>query len=280
MNIQTKAGFKKEMLAYFRTNRFTAIALSLIGLAILSPLLLVGMGAFMTAMGDFYEEVMAMDVTGMAEMLGSYSSIGVSNSVANIATIGLLIFILLISRYAGGEQKKRADIIPRSAGLRSFGYIFPKFIIYPISAFVTGFIAVMAAWFVSGLVFENNDVAINVAVIAAVLVGVCMMLYICLHLALGTATGQAGMSAVVCIIASMLLPDLFIAVGVELAYNPFALSVLAMQAVNEGGATAPEMQEVVMTVIIAFVIMMISYFIAIFAQNARVIDNKGNEISL
>jgi len=278
MNIQTKAGLKKEMLAYFRTNRFTAIAASLVGLAILSPLLIVGLSTVMTAMSDIYDEV-GIDVTMMTDMLGSNSSIGVSEAVGNITTIGLLIFILLISRYAGGEQKKRADIIPRSAGLRSFGYIFPKFIVYPISAFITGFIAMMAAWFISGLLFENNDVAINVAVIVSMLVGVCLMLYICLHLALGTATGQAGMSAVVCIVASLLLPTAFMAVGVELVYNPFAMGGLA-RFVSLGGADAPEMQEIVMTVIIAFVIMMISYFIAIFAQNARVIDNRGNEISL
>jgi len=57
MNRQTKASFKREIFAYLRTNVCLTIALVIIGLAVFSPLMIAGMGAFMTAMSDFYEEL-------------------------------------------------------------------------------------------------------------------------------------------------------------------------------------------------------------------------------
>lgn len=275
MNIQTRASFTKEYLAFFRTNRFTIIAASFIGVALLSPLLISGMSALV----DFYADL-GVDISDLTGMLVSASSIGVASSISEIATIGLLIFILLINRYAGGEQKKRAVIIPMSSGLRSFGYIFPKFIVYPLSAFVLGIIGVLASWLVSGWVFEVNDVTFGVAVLSGMLVGVRLMLFVCFHLTLGTATGRAGMSAAVCIVASFLLPNFISIADAELMFNPFALELLAVRTVQIGYATASDVQDMIITVIISVVIMAIMYFIALFAQNAKRIDNTGNEISL
>lgn len=279
MNTQTKASFKKEFLAFFRTNRFLIIALSVIGLAALSPLLIAAMGGMMTAMSDIYDEF-GMDITGMTDYLTASSSTGIVQSVPNVTGIALIVFLLLINRYAGGEQKKRSIIIPRSSGLRSFGYIFPKFIIYPLSAFILGFAGMIVSWFVSGLVFEVNDVTFGIAAIVGVLVGACLMLYVCFHLALGTATGKAGMSAAICIAASLLLPNILAIADTNYLYNPFALDLLAMDTVMKGFATISDIQEMIVTIIIALVLMIIVYFLALFAQNAKKIDNTGNEIDL
>ena len=279
MGIQTRANFKKEFLAFFRTNRFTTLAVAFICIALLSPLLITGMGVFMTAMSDIYDE-MVVDVTGMTDLLGSYSSTSVISSTGDLTTIALVVFLLLINNHAGGEQSKRAVIIPRSSGLRSFSYIFPKFIIYPLSAFVLGFAGMIASWFISGLLFDVHDVIFGVAALAGALVGVSLMLYTCFHLALGTATGRPALSATVCIIASFILPSAIALADADLVFNPFALRLIASEALSIGFITFSHGQDIAATVLVAFAIMLLTYFIALFAQNAKRIDNRGNEINL
>jgi len=279
MNIQIKASFKKEFLAFFRTNRFLIIALVIIGLSVLSPLLITGLSSLMDSMSDVYNDL-GMDVSEMTGMLSSSASIGVSSSVSDITGAGLIVFLLLINRAAGGEQKKRTVIIPRSAGLRSLAYILPKFVIYPLSAFVLAVLAMIASWAVSIRVFDLNDVTFGAVLLSGTLSGVCLMLYVCFHLALGTATGKAGMSAAVCIAASVLLPNILSATGSGYMYNPFTLEFLAASAVHNTFISGTHLVDIVGTVIFALALMLASYFIALFAQNAKRIDNSGNEIDL
>jgi len=278
-SIQTKAGFIREMLSYFRTNKFLAVSLVIIGLAAFSPLMITGLGYMMDAMSDLYEEF-GTDVSGMTEMLGSSASVGVASAIESINGAGLIIVLLLLNRAAGGEQKKRAMIIPKSAGLRSFAYIFPKFIIYPVSIFIFTVVAAVVSWVLSALVFEVNDVNFSGVLLAGVLSGVSLMLYVCFHLTLGTATGKAGMSASICITASIFLPVIFSLVSTDYMYNPFALELLAMMAVSSEAAANVNWLDLLVTVVFALAIMGITFYIALFAQNARKIDNSGNEIEL
>jgi len=279
MKMQIKASFIKEILAYFRTGKFMIIAIVIIGLAVFSPLILTGMGALMDSMSDIYEEF-GMDVSEMTEALGTSASMGTSSSVSDITGAGLIVFLLLINRAAGGEQKKRAVIIPRSAGLRSTAYILPKFVIYPLSAFVLAVIAIFASWGVSALLFEVNDMVFVGVLIAAILTGVCLMLFVCFHLTLGTATGKAGMSAAVCISASIILSNVFAFMSMDYMFNPFALNVLAATVLRNTYFTGQEALDIAVTILFALAIMFICYLIALFAQNARRIDNSGNEIDL
>jgi len=278
--MQTKASFKKEYLAFFRTRTFLTVALVVIGLSILSPLLITGMGALIDSMSGLYDEYFDMDVSGMSEMLGATASIGVATTVSDITGVGLIVYLLLINKAAGGEQKKRAVIIPMSSGLRSVAYIFPKFIIYPLSAFVLAVVAMFTSWAVSALVFDVNDVAFTGILLAGILAGVSMMFYVCFHITIGTATGKAGMSATLCIIASILLPNIFALTNMEYMFNPFALNVLASTVVTRTAISNQELLDFAITIVFALAIMTGAYYIAVFAQNAKKIDNTGNEIEL
>jgi hypothetical protein len=106
------------------------------------------------------------------------------------------------------------------------------------------------------------------------------MFYICAHLTLGTATGKAGMSSAICIGVSMILPGIFAVIGSENVYNPFTLNMLAGSVVFDDTRSAVPAQDILMTVFIAFAVMAVLYFIALFAQNAKKIDNSGNEIRI
>ncbi|MCL2820755.1 MAG: hypothetical protein FWD38_08000 [Oscillospiraceae bacterium] len=279
MNNQTKASFNKEFLAFFRTNVLITVALVIIGLAVLSPVMIAGMGMFMDAMSDLYEE-MGTDVSGMTELLGESVSLGVQSAVESIVGVGLIVMIILLNKAAGGEQKKRAVIIPKSSGLRSFSYILPKFIIYPLSGFVFSIIATLAAWAVSIPLFDKNDVMFATAFLAGILSGVAVMLYICFHLALGTATGKAGMSAAVCITVSVLLPTVMSQLSTDYMYNPFTLQYLAALVLQAGNTSQLQASDIIVSIAFALAIMVVAFLVALFAQNARRIDNYGNEIDL
>ena len=276
MDIQIKASFKKEILAFSRTKMFIIIAIILIGMMLTSPLMIRGLALLMDAMSDIYEEF-GMDITALTGELSSNATLGATQAVSDVSQMGLLVFLLLINGFAGGEQKKRSTIIPRSAGLGSMGYILPKFIIYPLTAFVLGFIGLIAASWVSVFVFDNNDIIWSGVFTAGVLIGVYLMLYICLHLAIGTATGKAGLSSAACIVAALLLPTVFAVMdpgGEIMAYNPFALNTTANYIIN--GAEVHG--EAFISAAFAVGIMVAMFFIALFAQNAKKVDNTGNEI--
>jgi len=279
MNIQTKADFKKELLAYTRTNTFLIIALVILGLAVLSPLLIAGMGLLMNSMSDIYDELGA-DVSGMTELLSEVTSIGVGSAIESINGAGLIVLLLLLNRAAGGEQKKRSMIIPKSAGLRSFSYIFPKFIVYPLSAFLIAIVSVPAAWAIAIPLFGLNDLTFGTVMFASVLAGVNLMLYICFHLSLGTATGKPGMSAAVCIAVSVLLPTILAFTGTDYMFNPFTLGASSLMVLYSDTLSSSELVDYLITCAFALGIMVVTYLIALFAQNARKIDNSGDEIEL
>jgi len=279
MSLQTKASFKKEVLAFFRTKKFLIIASVLVGWSVLNPLLMVGLGSLMNTMKPIYND-MGMDVSIVSSLLGSTASMGVSSAVGELAGTGLVVFILLINSFAGGEQKKRSIMIPKSSGLRNFSYIFPKFIVYPLSALVLAIAGAFASWGISSLIYRVNDVSPEGVLMGGILAGVCLMFYTCCHLTLGTATGKSGMSAAVCIVSALLLPNLFAALGSDYIYNPFTLNIMASSIVAEGALQRMQPLDIAMTVLIAFALMVVFYFIAIFAQNAKQVDNTGNETKL
>jgi len=267
MSLQAKAGFRKEILALFRTKTFLILTLVIIGLSALNPLLMFAMRPIINAMG-------------MADGFTDTSSTGVSASVGEITSTGLIVFLLLINRAAGGEQKKRTVIIPKCSGLRSFGYVFPKYIVYPLFALALVIVAMFVSWGISALIFGYNDVTFFDVLLAAVLGGVSMMLYICFHLTLGTATGKAGMSAAVCIGASIILPSIFALMSSDYMFNPFALENLASTVIWRPYISGGEMRDIFVTIAFALALMVLSYLIALFVQNAKKIDNSGDEIEL
>ena len=280
MHIQTKASFNKEILAFFRTNKFLIVAIVIIGWSLISPLIYVGTIALLESMKPVYDSV-GMDISGMTGMLDVGTvSLGVSTGISGLTQIGLIVYLLLINSFAGGEQKKRSVIIPRSSGLRSFSYVFPKFIVYPLAALVLSIAGAFASWAVSAIIYDIQDVTMGGVLLGGTLAGVCIMFYVCSHLTLGTATGMPGMSAAVCIVASLILSDIFAFANPDHIYNPFTLNYLAAAAVHEGALRYVQPRDIVFTILIALVLMVILFFVALFAQNARKVDNSGNEVRL
>ena len=280
MNMQIKASFKKEILAFVRTKKFLVLSIVIIGMSILSPLMFAGTEALLESMRPLYDSI-GMDITSMTDLLGeSTVHAGVFTGITNLAQIGTIVYLLLINNFAGGEQKKRSVIIPRSSGLRSFSYIFPKFIVFPAAALILAIIGAFTSWGVSAMTYKFNDVSPLGVLLGGALAGVCLMFYVCAHLTLGTSTGKPGLSAAVCITIVLLLPDIFSFADPSLVYNPFTLNYLAGRVAHKDAMQYFRPLDILMTVLIALAIMVILYFIALFVQNAKKVDNSGNEIRL
>ena len=279
MSAQIKACYKKEYLAFFRTKRLLILILIFVGWAILGPLLIRGLGVALDTLSPIYEEL-GTDVSAMTEMFAGNASLGVASAVSDISSVGLISFLLLINSFAGGEQKKRSIIIPTASGLKNTAYLIPKYIIYPLTALCLAIVAAFSAWGISALVFDVNDVTARGVFLGGILAGVSLMLYICIHITIGTATGRPGTSAVICIIASMLLPTMFAAFGSELVYNPFTINIMATSVAVDNFVISFAIYEIIVTIAIALVLMAMLYFVALFAQNAKEVDNSGNEIRL
>lgn len=284
MSMQTKASFKKEITAFTRTKKFLIIACVFIGLAVFDPLMLRGTGLLIDAMNTIEE----IDMSGLGDFVNDApASVGVYSTISDLALIGLLIFLLMMNPFAGGEQKKRSIIIPRTSGLSSPSYLLPKFIVYPAAAFVLSVISAFVSYAVSVLIFDTNDIVFTNVLLGGALLGVYLMMFVCFHLCLGTATGRAGMSSAVCIVGAWILSTLFALIGMTDIFNPFTMNTMA--AAVAGGmhkeaivATSEliyyETGEIIATVLIALAAMVLVYFIALFAQNAKRIDNSGNEV--
>ena len=273
MDIQLKAGLFKEIAAFVRTKKFLILICVFIGTATLYPLMIRGMSLLVYAMSDIYAE-MGIDVTEMSYVIITDASLGVADAVGVLVSIGLMVFLLLINSFSGGEEKRRSIMIPQSSGLDVFNYLLPKYIVYPLAIFAFTLAGVFLASGVIVLVYENNDLIMRNVVIAATLAGIYNMFYVCLHLTLGTSSGKAGMSAAICIVASMLLPGIFTIVDAVPVYNPLTMGITASMV-----ATGAELRPGIITgVILTFLLMAAVFLVALFAQTAKKIDNKGNEI--
>ena len=273
MDIQTKASFHKEMLAFLRTYKLLILICVIVGWSVISPVLIVSLGALVDTMTPIYDEL-GVDVGGLTGELTATASIGVASQISDISSIGLIVFLMVINSFAGGEQRKRSIIIPQSSGLSSFSYIMPKFAIYPLTVFILSLTGTFAASIVSGFIFKSNDLIFINVLYAGILLGVYNMFYVCLHLTLGTGTGKPWISSAICIGASLILPSIFTITNATPAYNPFTISGAAASALvgNESGT------DIITGILVAAILMIILFSIAIFAQKAKKIDNSGNEM--
>jgi hypothetical protein len=100
------------------------------------------------------------------------------------------------------------------------------------------------------------------------------MFYTCLYITIGTATGKPWIGNTVCIIALLLLPSIFSVVDASHAFNPFTLGTASISALY--GLETPG--NIITGIIIALALMTALFYISLFAQNAKKIDNSGNEI--
>ena len=305
-----KNGLKKEFMLFSRTGKLIGVILVILIFSVMDPIMFKGMGAMVGAMANSIPEGSGAELTeymqtvkDMASMFDSFSaSYLVATSIAEVTGLGLIILMFILMSAAGGEQKKRSVIIPQCAGLTPAGYIAPKFLIYPLSALLLSVLGVYLSAGVSSLLF-GGSLDMGKISLAALCLGVYMAFISVLQLTIGICTGKPGVSVIIVIIATSIIPMILSSFRVD-RFNPFALAGIASNAaISAGGEAAGAVSEgatgsfasisammeslsasaevdglnTAVSVGVTVVISVILYFMTLFILTARQVKNEGNE---
>jgi len=279
---QITAGLKKEVMFFSRGFRFIGVIIGFLGCALLNPLLY----GLMILMGnlDFSEMAeMGMDFD-MGELFAIYqgetglslSYFGTIDMFAGAIPLMPIIIMAMLIGTAGNEQKKRAIIVPQTAGLTPAGYVLPKFMLYPASAFVLTMLSLFLTSAVSHMIF---GISFSFGVIAATgaIAGLSVMFMVCLYLFLGISLAQPGLSMIYAIAGNMIV-SLIITLAFEItAFTPWNLFGMAGTIVMEG-SSAVDTQSVIVTAAITLVLCVAFVLLSLFAMVAKRVDNTADEV--
>lgn len=284
-----KFAFKKEFMYFSRTFRMFGVIFAILIISLFDPLMYKGMMVFMDIMGEQLEQsgftvtadagtLASADVdasnpfAGLTELYESLRAPEVATAaVADFTSTSSLIIFLVLMQPSGGEQKKRSTIIPLCAGLTPIRYIVPKFVIYPLTAFLSSLIALPLCAGVSVFLF-GGEISFANSLAAGAVVGLYLAFLIVIELTLGICTARPGLAAIFTILGSQLLPTVLSLFGIN-RFNPFVLPELA------GGFLSGEVGTLNLwvSVGVAVVVGVILFFTTLLTQTARKIDNSGNE---
>ncbi len=195
--MQIKAGFKKEWLQFTRTFRLGGVLLGILSFSIADPLMYWAMNLLMSAVMS--GSVGAGSPDEMAAVLGSaFSDAGVVFSVTmtEFCSTSTLIIMLVLMSPCGGERKKRATIIPSCTGLEFFNYLIPKYVIYPVTVFVTTFLACCISGGLCNAIFDSGNYSAGMVFLAALLCAVYMAFITVVYMSIGLCTSRPGIVTV------------------------------------------------------------------------------------
>lgn len=295
MNAQLKYSFKKESAQFFRSFKLLGILLAIFGFALMYPLMSKMMGVILGEMNNMempqvgtaaiqsetasLAEANAdgLGLGNIAEVYGSASSV-FSLSLISLATYSSLIIMLVMMKPAGGEQKKRAMIVPLCCGLQYKNYLIPKFVIYPLSVFAVSFLGGLTAGGLCSSMFKNDAIHAGTIALASLMIGVYMAFVITVYLALGLCSSRPGVMVGVVFLGQMLLPSLLGAIGLS-DYQPFSLLNLisALSAPNAGDIISENLTNILVSSVIAIAIGVLLFFITLAVLNGKRVDNRQED---
>lgn len=295
MSAQLKYGFKKESAQFFRGFKLLGIVLAIFGFALVYPLMFKTAGVLLnemsgadtpqvgTAMIAADSEPVAEAGTGgmgLGEFAAVYSSASAvfSMSLMSIAMYSALVIMLVMMKPAGGEQKKRAMIVPLCCGLQYKNYLIPKFVIYPLSVFAVSFLGGLAAGGICSSLFTSNNISADTIALASLMIGVYMAFIITVYLALGLCSSRPGVMVGVVFLGQMILPSLLAAIGLS-DYQPFALINLisGLSDPNAGDILSENLTNILISSAITIAIGTLLYFITLAVLNGKRVDNQEED---
>lgn len=295
MNAQLKYSFKKERAQFFRGFKLLGIALAIFGFALSYPLMSKLMVAFVGEMSNMETPqigtaAIQAETASLAEANANGAGLGniaaiygsaltvFSMSLISLATYSSLIIMLVMMKPAGGEQKKRAMIVPLCCGLQYKNYLIPKFVIYPLTVFAVSFLGGLTAGGLCGSLFKSDKIPAETILLASFMIGVYMAFIITVYLALGLCSSRPGVMVGVVFLGQMLMPSLLAGMGLT-NYQPFALFNLisALSAPNAGDILSENLTNILVSSVIALAIGILLYFITLAVLNGKKVDNQQEE---
>lgn len=278
-----KYGFKKEWMHFSRTFRFGGVLIAMISMALANPL----MYKFLAWMMEFTGELMqdpAMQGTGLENtnigalaMVYNDAALVFGGTLLELCGTSLLVIMLVLMSPFGGEQKKRATIIPACSGLDNKQYLLPKFILYPAVIFVANYICAVIAGFLCNALFDVNTVEIADIFLGALLCSIYLVFAVCIYMALGLCTNRPGIMVVVIYFGQNIIQLILASLDLN-RFNPFTLLGLI-----SGGMFSPyfsleeEAGSIIVGSVLSIVIAALMYVLTLAVLNAKKINNQENK---
>ncbi|MCH5204234.1 MAG: hypothetical protein J1F03_05755 [Oscillospiraceae bacterium] len=285
--------FKKEWSQFIRTFKLTVMIIVFLAVSVSLPALFGFTNMVLNQMEDMpiINQVASVSFDGsgsaqtpndilsgigMDEVLEMYSDAGTMFAIttSSINSTGALVAMLLLMPAAGGEQKKRAMIVPMCSGLSYKNYLIPKFVIYPISIFAVTFLSVCVTGFLCNGIFPNNHVSFQNIMLSALLAAVYVVFLTTVYLSLGLCTSRPGIMTASVYIGSSIVETLLVSFGL-VKFHPFAISSI----INQIGMIPDfpieeEALNIVVSIAIAVIICVMMFFLALGVLSAKKINNR------
>lgn len=274
--MQVKYGFKKEWLQFTRTFRLGGILLGILSFAIADPLMYAGLCAMMNAIATATGSVGISPTDILAEsadMLNN-ASLLFAGTMADFCATSMLIVMLVLMSPCGGEQKKRATIIPSTAGLEPAGYLIPKYVMYPGTVFAASFIACCIAGGLCNLLFTNDKVDAGMVLLAAFLCAVYMAFITAVYMSIGLCTSRPGVTTVLMYTGVSLVQIILTSLDLT-KFHPLTLrSLVTGEMFNEDFVLADNIASIAVGVVLSFVIAGLMYVLTLTVQKGTKINNQ------
>lgn len=294
--MQMKYSFKKEWSHFVRTGRMIGLVAAIFSFALSGPLMFKFLAVVMetvysadgggTPLAAFAAASAGMDGglgnafggIGMDEIMDVYSDAGMIfiSNISSLSGLSMLIVMLIMMAAAGGEQKKRAMIVPMCSGLEYVSYLVPKFVIYPLCTGIVTFVSVPVAGALCNAMFANNKVSAAVIFLCAVMYAVYNIFLTCVFLAVGLCTSRPGAATVAVYLGQSFVQLIFQGMGL-IDYNPFTLITLPAVMITEGFEVMDKMLSIAVALVISLAVAVIMYFLTLGVLNTKKIDNTEDE---
>lgn len=284
--MQLKYSLKKEWAQFSRTFRLWGIIIAALATALLYILMFKFTGALFESMEQMGEMSLSAASGGnlfgdlginMNDMIAMYLDAGMMYSVvmSSICSIALLVIVLVLGSAAGGEQKKRAMIVPLCSGLDNKSYVLAKFIVYPISVFVIIFLTALLSGVLCNALFPNNKVGFDLVLLGSLLAGIYMTFVVSVFLSLGLCTSKPGVMAAIVYIGTTILQTVFLRFQLY-DYNPFTLLNLISGEMfaDPDFSLADKAASIAVGVVISLLVSVLMCLLAIAVLNAKKINNQ------
>lgn len=294
MSDQLRYSFKKEAAHFFRTFKFWGIVLAVFGFAIANPMMYKVTGTLFKQLNDNQQFTVAIQTSampgsenpaddllgglGIGDMASMYSSADstLAMSLINFSSYSLLIILLVMMPVAGGEQKKRAMIVPMCSGLKFKNYLIPKFVIYPLSVFALTFLGGLTAGGLCNSLFDAGKVSFGMTALGSLLISVYMAFIVTVYLSLGLCTSRPGVMAASVFIGQMILQSMLEGMGLG-DYQPFTTVTVIAGMFAPGYDLRAKMPSILTSVGLSVVIGVLMFFLALGVLGAKKIDNTEEE---
>lgn len=282
--MQLKYSFSKEWIHFWRTGKFWGVLGGIVAFAISNPLMFRFTAYILDEMqkqqtASVGAQGGSVDASVFGDMASTYSDGGLmfAMSLVSLSTYSLLIVMLLLMPAAGGEQKKRAMIVPMCAGLKYENYLTPKFVIYPLLVFAETFFCGLLSGGLCRVLFTENVPSMENIVLSSVLMAVYMAFITSVYLSVGLCTSRAGVMVPVVFLGQTVVQSILEGFGLT-DYHPFALPTL-INRVNfaEGFDLADNLASITVSVVLAVVVSVMMYFLALGVLNAKKVDNQSEK---